>query len=90
MVKNHGDQFAVNTFVITPMIFLSGTFYPVDKMPMVVQWIAKVFPLAYSTKLIRFSLLGGELNVPLYIGILISIASVLFFLAYRVVRRVEI
>jgi len=89
MVKNHGDQFAVNTFVITPMVFLSGTFYPVDKMPLVVQWIAKVFPLTYSTKLIRYSLLGGELNVGLHIGILCLIFAVLFACAYRVVSKVE-
>jgi Nod factor-specific ABC transporter NodJ protein len=89
MVKNHGDQFAVNTFVITPMIFLSGTFYPVEKMPLVVQWIAKIFPLAYSTKLIRYSLLGGQLNVGRYLLILFLIFAVLFAFAYRVVSRVE-
>lgn len=89
MVKNHGDQFAVNTFVITPMVFLSGTFYPVDKMPLIVQWIAKLFPLTYSTKLIRYSLLGGELNVLLHLTILFAIFVVLFAFAYRVVSRVE-
>lgn len=89
MVKNHGDQFAVNTFVITPMVFLSGTFYPVDKMPLVVQWIAKAFPLTYSTKLIRYSLLGGKLNVWSNVAILLLIFAVLFAFAYRVVSRVE-
>lgn len=89
MVKNHGDQFAVNTFVITPMVFLSGTFYPVDKMPFLVQWLAKLFPLTYSTKLIRYSLLGGELNIAMNMSVLAIICAVLFAFAYRVVSRVE-
>lgn len=90
IVKNHGDQFAVNTFVMTPMIFLSGTFYPVEKMPFVVQLIAGIFPLTYSTKLIRYSLLGGDVNPLTLFMILILIMTVLFILALNVVKRVEI
>lgn len=89
MVKNHGDQFAVNTFVITPMVFLSGTFYPVDKMPMAVKLIAKAFPLTYSTSLIRYSLLGGSLDITGHFAVLGLILAVLFGTAYFVVSRVE-
>jgi ABC-type multidrug transport system permease subunit len=90
MVTNHGDQFAVNTFVITPMVFLSGTFYPVDKMPLLVKWLAQVFPLTYSTELIRYSLLGGDADVWRNLGMLLLIFVALFAYAYRVVRGVEV
>lgn len=88
-VKNHGDQFAVNTFVITPMVFLSGTFYPVEQMPAVIKYIASIFPLTYSTQLIRQSLIGGEINIFFNTAILCVIFMVLYFTAYYTVRRVE-
>jgi len=89
IVKNHGDQFAVNTFVITPMVFLSGTFYPVDKMPVVIKYLAMTFPLTYSTKLIRYSLLGGEMNPLPFVVALAAIMTVFFAVALIVVRKVE-
>lgn len=88
-VKNHGDQFAVNSFVITPMIFLSGTFYPVDKMPLAVQLIAYVSPLTYTTKLIRGSVLGMETDYLLDFGISAMIAALLFYLCLKIVKRIE-
>ena len=90
IIKNHGDQVSVNTFVMTPMIFLSGTFYPVEKMPFVVQIIASVFPLTYSVKLIRYSLIGGNENPVKLILILIIIMIVLYFIALKVVKKVEV
>ena len=89
VVKNHGDQFAVNTFVITPMVFLSGTFYPVDKMPDAVRYIAQIFPLTYSTKLIRYSLIGGDVSPAGYVALLCVMAGVLFAAACIIVRRIE-
>ena len=90
IVKNHGDQVSVNTFVMTPMIFLSGTFYPVEKMPVIVQLIASVFPLTYSVKLIRYSLIGGDENVVKLVFILFLIMSVLYFIALQIVKKVEV
>ncbi|MGA1846278.1 ABC transporter permease [Deferribacter abyssi] len=88
IVKNHGDQFSVNTFVITPMIFLSGTFYPVDKMPLFVKYIAYIFPLTYSTKLIRSSLLQGSINISnlLYVFLIILI---LIYLSKKIIHHIE-
>ncbi|MGA1862052.1 ABC transporter permease [Deferribacter thermophilus] len=88
IVKNHGDQFSVNTFVITPMIFLSGTFYPVDKMPVVVKYIAYAFPLTYSTSLIRNSLLLKTISF-YYVFILFVIVIFLYLIAIRIVNNLE-
>jgi ABC-type multidrug transport system permease subunit len=71
------------------MIFLSGTFYPVEKMPLVVKMIAQVFPLTYTTKLIRGSILDQQIPYGLYFGICFVIAMVLFFLCMKVVDGVE-
>ena len=88
IVRDHASQASVNTFVITPMIFLCGTFFPVDKLPQVFKFIVHIMPLTYSTKVIRASLTGGEINY-LYFG-LISAFAVLFFLtALWAIKKVE-
>lgn len=88
-VKNHGDQFAVNSFVITPMVFLSGTFYPVEHMPLFVKFIAYISPLTYTTKLIRGSVLGMETDYLFNFCVSALIAVVLFILSLKIVKRIE-
>ncbi len=88
LVRDHGTQATVNTFVITPMIFLSGTFFPVDKLPYIFKVLVYALPLTYSTKVIRASLTGGAVN--LFFVLLLVIFAVLFFTsALWAVRRVE-
>lgn len=88
IVRDHGSQASVNTFVITPMIFLCGTFFPVDKLPLVFKWIVHLMPLTYSTKVIRASLTGGEIDF-LHLGITIIFAVTFFCTALWAVKRVE-
>ncbi|MGE4318025.1 MAG: ABC transporter permease [Deferribacterales bacterium] len=88
-VKNHGDQFAVNSFVITPMIFLSGTFYPVEHMPLAVKIIAAISPLTYTTRLIRGSVLGTDTAYLLNFSVSVAIAAALFWLSLKIVKRIE-
>ena len=33
LVKSHADQSLLTNFIITPMAFLGGTFFPVEKLP---------------------------------------------------------
>lgn len=88
VVRDHGTQATVNTFVITPMVFLCGTFFPVDKLPYVFKLIIYVMPLTYSTDVIRASLTGGELNL-LNILLLFIFAIIFFFSALWAVKKVE-
>ncbi len=88
VVKDHGSQATVNTFVITPMIFLCGTFFPVDKLPYVFKLLVYTLPLTYSTKVIRASLTGGVVK-PLHLFVLGLYAAVFFLGATLAIRRVE-
>jgi len=36
-----------------PMMFFSGVFFPIEQMPMIMQGIAKIFPLTYATDALR-------------------------------------
>lgn len=88
IVRDHGDQASVNTFVITPMIFLCGTFFPVDKLPSMLKSVIHVLPLTYSTKVIRASLTGGDVNL-LYMLVMALFGLIFFFTALAALKRVE-
>ena len=90
IVKSHSDQATINAFLITPMMFLSGTFFPVEKMPLAIRVVASIFPLTYSTQLIRATLTpGAEVDYWLF-AVLILILGILFRIAKRIVAKVEI
>jgi ABC-2 type transport system permease protein len=46
-------------FVIMPMNFLSGFFFPIENMPQVIQWVSYVLPLRYFFEIIRGVFLRG-------------------------------
>ena len=89
IVRSHADQATVNAFLITPMMFLSGTFFPLENMPFAIKAVASLFPLTYSTRLIRATLLEtADAGVLLYL-LLIAMVAGLFWLCCRLVERVE-
>ncbi|MSZ40599.1 MAG: hypothetical protein F2599_05625, partial [Actinobacteria bacterium] len=54
-IENDDALFAIiGRFVIAPMFLFSGTFYPLDLMPIYLQWIGWISPMWHSTQLGRF------------------------------------
>ncbi|MEO5356180.1 MAG: ABC transporter permease [Nitrospirae bacterium YQR-1] len=88
VVKDHAGQALINNFVITPMIFLCGTFYPVDRLPIVFKALVHMLPLTYSVKVIRASLTGGEVN-SLFVLLLFAYSVVFFLTAIWSLKKVE-
>lgn len=77
----------VGNLITFPMMFLSGTFFPVNQMPVYLQQIAHVLPLYY--------LIDGLVNVMIYgnfgpayldAGLLLVISVVTFALAVKFFR----
>ena len=87
-VRNHGDQSSISTFLITPMIFLSGVFFPVEKAPLLLQYIVSVFPLYHSVSLMRGTLCGTGV-VWLQLGILVAFFAASLALAIRLADTTE-
>ncbi|MEN9714860.1 MAG: hypothetical protein RJA35_327 [Actinomycetota bacterium] len=53
-LKNDDGIFAIiGRFVIAPMFLFSGTFYPIDLMPIYLRWIGWISPLWHATQLGR-------------------------------------
>jgi ABC-type polysaccharide/polyol phosphate export permease len=89
IVRNHVDQFAINSFIITPMVFLSGTFYPIDMMPSIVKYVVHVFPLTYTTALLRDAFLFDKLFSIPYLLVSFFILITLFIFGVFIVRKIE-
>ena len=49
-----------------PMMFLSGTFFPIDQMPAPLQAVARVIPLTYLSDALRQVMVGGAAFAPLW------------------------
>lgn len=76
------------TLVTTPMVFLSGVYYPVDQLPGWLQAIAQVLPLHAAVQLIRPLILGGWPASPLMdTGILAAYGLFAFYAATVLTRR---
>ena len=60
-VKEDEGFFAiVARFVVAPMFLFSGTFYPLEQMPIFLQWIGWISPLWHSTNFARSISFGLE------------------------------
>ena len=57
--KTDGSFAAVQRFVIIPLFLFGGAFYPLSQLPVVVQWVARVFPLWHGVVVARGFTLGG-------------------------------
>jgi len=80
-------QFAlVQRFIFMPMFLFSGTFYPLDSLPLWLQWIGWISPLWHATELGRWISYGAELPpamIAVHFGYLIVLTVVGYILAGR-------
>jgi ABC-2 type transport system permease protein len=77
----------VTNFIITPLSFLSGVFYSIDKLPNFFQAISYVNPFFYMIDGFRYGFLGisdGSVNVGLvYLTILSIVMWYIAFFLYK-------
>ena len=76
------------TLVLTPMMMLSGVFFPVGQLPEVIQAMAMALPLYHGVEIVR-PLLSGTLPayLLLHIAVLAGYAAAGFYLATVLTRR---
>lgn len=79
---------AVTNFIITPLAFLSGTFYSITQLPPLWHTIALCNPFFYMIDGFRYGL-TGHAEASLLVGalVLIGINAALLFLAYEMIDR---
>jgi len=75
------------TLVLTPMLLLSGVFFPIEQMPVVIQQVATVLPLSHAIQLVRPLMTGGVLMTPV---LHLSILLLYIIIAYPIaVKRIS-
>ncbi len=76
------------TLLMTPMMFVSGVFYPRSALPLPVQVAASFLPLAHGADLARGLTLGQPMAHPwLSVGVLVAYAVIGVSLAIRLIKR---
>ncbi|MEO8208834.1 MAG: ABC transporter permease [Chloroflexota bacterium] len=71
-----------------PLMFLSGTFFPIDQMPDALKAVARVLPLTYLSDGLRQVMVGGTPFAPLWVcfAVLAGFLVLCFAIAARFFR----
>ena len=76
------------TLFLTPMMFLSGVFFPLDNLPQTVRWVAQALPLTQAVALVRPLFMDQwPTNVLLHVGVLLAYAVVAWMIALHLTRK---
>ncbi|MGO4305438.1 ABC transporter permease [Cupriavidus sp. RAF12] len=76
------------TLVMTPMLLLSGVFFPLEQLPEGARAATSVLPLAHAVALIRPLMLGRPVeNAPLHLAVLAAYAIAALVIALVLLRR---
>lgn len=75
---------AVTNFIVTPLSFLSGTFYSIQSLPETAQLLAQMNPFFYMIDGFRYGFIG-QADAPILTGMIAVAATnaVLWFVCYR-------
>ena len=73
----------ITNFIVTPLSFLSGVFYSVDRLPAFFQSISKINPFFFIIDITRFGFLGvSDGSIVFGLIYLTILALVMWFLSY--------
>jgi ABC-2 type transport system permease protein len=91
LVKSRERFLGVGQILTMPFFFASNAIYPIDIMPVWLQWVARVNPLTYIVNILRsLMIVGGtsDLNLGIDFAILIGITAILVIIAARLYPRI--
>jgi len=83
--KSHEDTSTYSNFLIMPMAFFSGTFFPVDKIPLVLKAVVYIMPLTHTNIAIRKPVPDVESCISF--GLLLIYSLVFFIYGSRLIRE---
>jgi ABC-2 type transport system permease protein len=77
---------AVTNFVVTPLSFLSGTFYSIDRLPAPFRIAAEADPFFYMIDGFRYGFIGrADGSLGLGIAVMTAVNVALAALCYRMI-----
>ena len=78
IVNEEEEADAAGNVVTFPMLFLAGTFFPIDTMPPALQIIAKFLPLTYLNEGLRNAMIIDNINAAFVNGLIIFGIGIVF------------
>ena len=89
MVANSFDQHsAITSYLITPLSFLSGTFYSVKDLPGILQQINILNPFFYMIDGFRYCITNkADGNIIIGVGFLITANILMYFLLEKLIDK---
>lgn len=88
-VSGHADQTTITNFIITPIAFLSGTFFPLEKMPLLARYVLMTLPLPHATKIVRAEALSLHAQETWRLIVLVVFCVAAFAFAVRSVEKAK-
>ena len=76
--KSHEDTATYSNFLIMPMAFFCGTFFPVDRIPAAIKGVIYILPLTHTSILIR----KASMDTDGWISLAVLAAYALAFFIY--------
>jgi len=90
VAKEAESAAAAANAIMFPMMFLSGTFFPVEMMPGFLQKFSRILPLYYVNEGLRASMIFGDNMIALRCSVIIGIfAAVVFVLGMMTTKWEE-
>jgi ABC-2 type transport system permease protein len=90
VAKEAESAVAAANVIMFPMMFLSGTFFPIEMMPGFLQKFARVLPLYYVNEGLRASMVFVDHGAALgYAAVVAGVAAGVFILGIRATRWEE-
>ncbi|MCL2136206.1 MAG: ABC transporter permease [Coriobacteriia bacterium] len=87
LVDSHADMAKISNFVITPMSFLCGTFFPLERFPIALRTAFNLLPLSQAVSGMRLGFTSlSSLFVPL---VLLAYLIVLMPISIVICKRAE-
>ncbi len=88
MAKNYDIFLIYNTLITTPMLLLSGVFFPLERMPEAIQLGATVLPLTHAVAIVRPLVTGTPVDsLWPHLAVVLAYAAFGFALATFLIRR---
>jgi len=85
ITKSHEETSVYSNFFILPMAFFSGTFFPIERIPMFLKWIILILPLTHTNILMRKERI--DLQCLVSMATIIGYSIILFFYGLHFIKR---
>lgn len=89
LVHNINQFQSVYSFIIAPMFYLSGIFFPFEQISPVIRWLAEIFPLIHGVRLSQSIFWDQNILQTFAVsgGILIFQSLLVGYFSYRVIKK---